>query len=458
MKDEQHYNIEAEQQLLGALLLDNARADLVRGILKAEHFFDPAHGALYAEILKDVDDGKRSSPVTLKSRWDGVPGSDDLGGSAYLVRLAGASISADYCKDYADIIVDEAGKRSLLTAIAKANEKMGAGQSASKVIRELDREVGAINVEAKGKPISITRAATSALERLYNASEGGTTGGVPTGREALSQRLGGFFRQDLIILAARPSMGKTALATATALAVARAGHPVAFVSREMSEESLMHRFMSEITGIPYFRFRRPEQLSDDDFILMKDAAVELASLPIQIIPDSAESLDEIRSGCRTVKRMYGDLGLVVVDYLQLIEAEGRQQSEKIGNVSKGLKSMAKQLDAPVIALSQLSRRVEDRDDKRPMLSDLRDSGQIEQDADVVLFVYRDHYYLSRTKPKGIEEQVDWEAELTRTENQMEIITAKQRMGSTGRDIIGCDVKVNRFWDIGHTDDTEEMDF
>lgn len=459
MNDLPPHNIEAEQQLLGAMFSNNANLDRVSGDLKAEHFFESLHADIYTEMLADQMRGRQFSPVTMRARFEEDSRISEMGGIGYLARLLGASVSAAYCADYAAIIIDMAGKRKIQEAMREASEGISAGKETPELIKGLDAKLSSVTTGGVKNSLSITKAMTEALSALYDQSEGVSTGGVTTGRQALNERLGGFFNQDFIVLGGRPSMGKTALATSICLSVARSGRPVAFVSAEMGSTPLVHRFWSEMSGVPYFGMRQPASLTEGEVRQITQAASELADMPIEIVPDDVLDINAIRAACHRIRREFGDLGLVVVDYMQLLNGDGKFQQERIANISRGLKQMAKSLDCPVIALSQLSRGVEDRDNKRPLLSDLRDSGQIEQDADVVLFCYRDHYYLSKQKPTGIEKRVDWESDCSRTRNEMEVITAKQRMGPTGSDTIGCDIGINRFWDItGEGQRDEEFDF
>ena len=313
---------------------------------------------------------------------------------------------------------------------------------------KIDESIGKIVDSDKQSSISMVKSLHGAIERISSGFQSDAPLGIMTGIRDFDEMTGGLHAPDLLILGGRPSMGKTSLATSIALRCAQQGFQVGIVSAEMSDESLSHRVISELSGVEYRKFRNPNSLTSQELEATVNAVRQGAELPIDIVPPHVRDIGGIYNALRRIKGHRGKLDLVVVDYLQLIRGPGKNRLEQMTEVSIQLKAMAKALNVPLIALSQLSRGVEMRDDKRPVLSDLRETGQIEQDADVVIFCYRDHYYLSREKPpKKIEDLADFEAAKSACRDRMEIIVAKQRMGAIGTVHVGCDIRVNRFWDL-----------
>lgn len=457
--DAEPHNIELEQQLLGAVLSDNERMHKIAGLLKPEHFFDPVHERIFKAIQLRLKNEHIASPVTLKTDLENDEGLKELGGAKYLARLVGASISGFAVRDYAEQIVYLANKREVMAVLKGAAEKIADGQDVGAVKSGVEVSLAEVEDTGKESTLSIAKAFTEAIRHMNDAYQEGMPVGIQTGLTDLDRRIGGLFAPDLMILAGRPSMGKTALATSLALRTARQRKAVAIVSLEMDGEGLAHRILSELSGVQYNSYRKAHDMTEADFRKTVDAANENAFLPIEIVPPHVRDPGAIISALRKVDQKHkniGGLGLVVVDYLQLVSERGQNKTEQIGNVSNALKKIAQMLHVPVLALSQLSRGVEARDNKRPMLSDLRDSGQIEQDADVVMFCYRESYYLEREKaPEKPEEQADFEAAKAACKNVMEVITAKQRFGSIGTDRIGCAIATNRFWDLGASADEQE---
>jgi replicative DNA helicase len=438
-------NTEAEQALLGAILINNVAFARVAEFLAAEHFATAVHGRIYAAIGKLIERGEPANPVTLKNQFDQDGALAAIGGAQYLARLAESAVTIINAEHYGRTIRDFHLRRELITLgqdivtdafrhdlddlaveqIERAEAKLFELATAGR--REAHSAPNAIAVDAQ----------IAAVERVYK----GVATGILTGLADLDRRLGGLHPSDLVILAGRPSMGKTALAVDVALAAARAGNPVYFSSLEMSKEQLGGRQLAVVSGVSAERQRAG--VSKDDMQAIIAARDSLAVLPIQIDDAAALSVAQLRARCRRHKRRYG-LGLIVVDYLQLLsggENRSRQENrvQEISSVTRGLKAVAKELDVPVLALSQLSRAVEQREDKRPHLSDLRDSGSIEQDADIVIFLFREEYYLLRDQPQARLNETDaalqnhladWNQKMTAARGIADLIIAKHRHGAT----------------------------
>jgi len=429
-------SIEAEQQLLGALMIQNDLADRIGGKIEAGDFFDPVHRAIFEAISNRIAMGSLASPVSLRDDLAGHAGLAELGGAAYLARLAGAAASGHAIRSYAEMVAD-AAKRRRLIEIADAlrsraiNEPMGAAA----VIEEAEGRLYALgegSQEERG-PVPIASAFASAAMAAAEAYQrGGGLAGLSTGLIDLDAKLGGLRPSNLLILAGRPSMGKSALAVNVAVNVARTGKRVAIFSLEMSADELAGRIISDIGSLPLAELARgsgtAEQLQK-----MLEIARDQSSLPIVIDDTPAITIAQLAARARRIKRT-GGLDLLVVDYLQLMRGTSRgsvNKVQEIGEISMGLKAVAKDLNIPVIALSQLSRQVESREDKRPMLSDLRESGSIEQDADVVMFVYRDEYYIERAASGAGAKSAEWLDAMDRARGKAEVIIGKQRHGPIG---------------------------
>ena len=465
------HNIEAEQALLGALLLNNEVLDRVSGILGAHHFYDPVHGRIFEIASERITRGNHVSPVTLKAYLSGEPGFDELGGPAYLVRLAEATVSILAARDYAVQIRDLAFRRELMRigleirdratrfdADDEPSEQITAAEQALYSLAEKGRYEGGFKSFAKAVE-EAALVAEAAFKR------GGGLAGLSSGLQSLDDRLGGFRKSDLVILAGRPSMGKTALATNIAFDIARryrpetddgpdaptrAGGVVGFFSLEMSSEQLANRILSGESGL-----KGPDLLSgridEEDFKRFVRVAQELETAPLYIDDTPALAISTLAARARKLKRTKG-LHLLVVDYLQLLRpARGISREEnrvqELSSITQGLKAIAKELDIPVLALSQLSRQVEAREDKRPQLSDLRESGSIEQDADVVMFVFREEYYHERQKPAEDDPRFpEWQQTAERLHGRAEVILGKQRHGPIGTVNLHFEGRHTRFSD------------
>jgi replicative DNA helicase len=478
-------NVEAEQALLGAILVNNDCAATVSGFLTAEHFFEPIHRRIYETAQNLIDRGHIANPTTLRAYFDGDDNLAEIGGVEYLRRLAAGAITIINAEDYGRAVYDLSLRRQLIqigeemvhTAYSSTVDEIA-------VLQIEATEQRLYNLAEKGKyeggfqsiKDSLTLAVASAEAALKRDSH---LSGVTTGFADLNAILGGMHKSDLIILAGRPSMGKTALATNIAFNAAEAhreehdgggalssseGAVVAFFSLEMSAEQLASRVLAEATGIPSENLRRG-RFSTDDFTRIVDASKTIESLGFFIDDTPAISIAALRARARRLKRQH-NLGLIVVDYLQLLRPAHSGRSEnrvlEISEITQGLKALAKEIEVPVLALSQLSRAVEQRDDKRPQLSDLRESGAIEQDADVVLFIYREEYYWLRNHPrplrKDIEEERDfqlrvqeWNDAHDEVQGIAEVIVGKHRNGPTGTVQLLFEGRITKFANLAKSD-------
>ncbi|WP_395680302.1 replicative DNA helicase [Inquilinus sp.] len=441
-------NEEAEQALLGAILANNAALEKASDFLRPEHFYVPAHGRIYGAAMRLAEQNRIADPISLKQYFETDNELEGVGGAQYLTDLAASVVSVMNAEDYAQTIYDLSLRRQLILAGEEIvndaykleNEMDGPAQiqegeeklyrlSSSGVLRKDFEPFGDVLARA-------VDAAGKALERDTPLT------GVTTGLAEIDKMMGGLQPSDLIVLAGRPGMGKTALATNMAFNAATAylrkhgkeGAVVGFFSMEMSSDQLAVRILSEVAEIASERIRKGD-MKRSDFPRVVEAANLIRQTPFFIDDTAGVSISTLRTRAMRLKRQH-NLGMLVVDYIQLMSAGSTKKNEnrvqEISEITRGLKILAKDLSIPVIALSQLSRQVENREDKRPQLSDLRESGSIEQDADVVMFVYREAYYLSKGEPpEGTPEHQDWMAAMDRVHNVAEVIVAKQRHGPTG---------------------------
>ena len=464
------HSIEAEQQLLGAILTNNDLFDRVAQILRAEHFYDPVHARIFETAAARIAKNNLASPVTLKAFLEDDAGLAELGGPAYLMRLAGAAISSFAVRDYAEMIYDLAIRRELIDVgneIAAKAARVEVQSEPKEQIVEAEQKLYALAEQGQTEQgfQSFLTAVTDAV-KVANAAyqrEGGLAG-VSTGLIDMDKKLGGLHRSDLLILAGRPSMGKTSLATNVAFNIARAykkgitssgeegavdGGVVGFFSLEMSAEQLASRILSEVAEIPSNQIRRGD-FTEGEFRRIVDAAKELEAAPLFIDDTPALSISQLAARARRLKRTHG-LDALFVDYLQLVRGTGRSENRvnEISEITMGLKAIAKELDIPVVALSQLSRQVENREDKRPQLSDLRESGSIEQDADVVMFVFREEYYKEREKPGDheLDKMAIWQEEMERLHGKAEVVIGKQRHGPIGTVELSFEGQFTRFGNL-----------
>jgi replicative DNA helicase len=465
------HNIEAEQALLGAILVNNEAFYRVSDFLEPRHFFEPVHQKIYELSSSLVRAGKVASPVTLKTF---LPADADVGGltiSQYLARLAAEATTVINAADYGRTIYDLSIRRALIViGEDMVNEAYDAPVdfAPKKQIEDAERKLYEIAESGRyeGGFQRFAQALTTAVDMAARAYQrDGKLSGLATGMHDLDAKMGGLQHSDLIIVAGRPGMGKTALATNIAYNVAKAwqgevrpdGHTstvnggiVGFFSLEMSAEQLATRIVAQETGIPSSTIRRGG-ITESDFEKIKDISIELQTLPFYVDETGGLSVAQLAARARRLKRQRG-LDLLVVDYIQLLQGNSRRASEnrvqEVTEITTNLKALAKELNVPVVALSQLSRQVESRDDKRPQLSDLRESGSIEQDADVVLFVFREEYYLSNKEPRpGTEEYVKWQTEMALVHGKAEVIIGKQRHGPTGTVQLQFEASVTRFGDL-----------
>jgi replicative DNA helicase len=463
------HNIEAEQALLGAVLVNNEAYYRVSDFLEPKHFFEPIHQRIFELAGGLVRANKLATPVTLKTF---LPADVDIAGlslNQYLARLAAEATTIINAEDYGRTVYDLSIRRDLI-AIGEdmVNLAYDAPVESTPISHIEDAERRLYEIAETGRYDSgfqrFAQALTTAVDMAARAYQrDGSLSGLATGLTDLDSRMGGLQPSDLIILAGRPGMGKSALATNIAYNIAKAwagevradGHMatvnggiVGFFSLEMSAEQLATRIISEQTGIPSNKIRRGG-IDEGDFEKIKDVSIELQNLPFYVDETGGLSIGQLAARARRLKRQRG-LDLLVVDYVQLLQGSSRRSSEnrvqEITEITTRLKALAKELNIPILALSQLSRQVENREDKRPQLSDLRESGSIEQDADVVLFVFREEYYHAMRKPleSNREKFTEWEAEGNRVEGKAEIIIGKQRHGPTGTVELQFDGAVTRF--------------
>ncbi len=464
------HSIEAEQQLLGAILTNNDIYDRVASIIGPHHFYDPVHARIYDIASARIAKNNLASPVTLKAFMEDDEGLKELGGPAYLARLAGAAISAFAVRDYAQMIYDLAVRRDLILLgrdISAKAAKVDVSSEPREQIVEAEQQLYKLAEQGQTESgfQSFLKAVTDAVN-VANAAyqrEGGLSG-VSTGLIDMDKKLGGLHRSDLLILAGRPSMGKTSLATNIAFNVAKAykrgllpdgtegaidGGVVGFYSLEMSAEQLAARILSEASEVPSEQIRRGD-MTEAEFRRFVEAAKSLEACPLYIDDTPALPISQLAARARRLKRTHG-LDVLMVDYLQLVRGTGKSENRvnEISEITMGLKAIAKELDIPVIALSQLSRNVESREDKRPQLSDLRESGSIEQDADVVMFVFREEYYKEREKPgdHDLEAMAKWQEEMERLHGRAEVVIGKQRHGPIGTVELSFEGRFTRFGNL-----------
>jgi replicative DNA helicase len=473
-------NLQAEQALLGALLANNRAYERVSEYLSQVHFADPIHGRIYQAISRRIEAGQLADAVTLKGEFEHSGVLEEVGGTAYLAQLLSSMVGIINAAEYGRAIHDSWLRRQLIdigeivvnNAFGADPELDATGQieAAEQSLFQLATEGNDKNGGFMSFEVALTEAIKGA-ERAFH--QVGHVTGLTTGLRDLDAKLGGMHPSDLMILAGRPGMGKSALATKIAFGAAkslldqaRAEGPnvqpkahVAIFSLEMSAEQLATRLLSEEARISADRIRRGE-IGQRDFDRFVEVAREIGSLPLQIDDTAAISMSMLRTRCRRLQRTKG-LALVVVDYLQLMRPPGnsRQDSRvlEISAITQGLKALAKELNIPVLALSQLSRQVESREDKRPQLSDLRESGSIEQDADVVMFIYRDQYYLEQRMPKEVAFEGgsdkfhaamdEWQQKMAKAHQKADLIIAKQRHGPTGSIPLLFEGEYTRFADL-----------
>ncbi|TCT08021.1 replicative DNA helicase [Aquabacter spiritensis] len=469
------HNVEAEQALLGAIMVNNEAFYRVSDFLRPEHFFEPIHARIFELAGALVRAGKVATPVTLKTFLPADLDVAGLNGPRYLARLAAEATTVINAEDYGRAIYDLSVRRELIRIgeeIVTDAYDAPVEASPQDQIEEAEKRLYAIAETGRydGGFLRFGEALREAVDMAGRAFQrDGHLSGVATGLDDLDQQMGGLQASDLIILAGRPGMGKTALATNIAYHIAAnyrgetrpdgsietvSGGIVGFFSLEMSAEQLATRILSEQTEIPSYKVRRGD-ISESDFSKLAAAAQTMQVIPLYIDDTGGISIAQLVARARRLKRQRG-LDFMVVDYLQLLSGSAKKASEnrvqEITEITTGLKALAKELQVPIMALSQLSRQVESRDDKRPQLSDLRESGSIEQDADVVMFVFREEYYLKNKEPKpGTEEWFKWEVDMKAAEATAEVIIGKQRHGPTGTVKVHFEAQFTRFANLARED-------
>ncbi len=446
VKNKQPCNIEAEQALLGSILVNNDIIDEISNTIKSYIFFDPAHVKIYDVILNLNNKGMIANPITLKNFFEKDNMLNEVGGTEYLVKLTRFSGSTKQAVDYAKIIHEMYLRRQLIlisdnlsSDTLNANSKE---QNAESIIEGTEKSLYDLAERGSFSQsfIQFNKALDQTIQMatLAMQNDQGIVG-VPTGLSDLDEKLGGLHKSDLIILAGRPSMGKTALATNIAYNAAQniikrqEKSSIAFFSLEMSSEQLSTRILSEQARIRSDDIRRGK-VTEEEINRYIETSRNIYNLPLYIDETPAITIATLSNRARRIKRLNG-LSLVVVDYIQLMRSSSNKNDgrvQEISEITQGLKALAKELSVPILALSQLSRAVEQRDDKQPQLADLRESGSIEQDADVVMFVYREAYYLERKQPKlGSIEHAEWQSKMNDVNGLADIILGKQRHGPTG---------------------------
>ena len=465
--------IEAEQQLLGALLNNNDIYEAVSTTLASHHFYDPVHARIFEIAESRIKKGALASPVTMRAFLEDDEGLKELGGASYLIRLSVSSISTFAVREYAQIIYECAIRRELIELGHNISDNAANFDVSSEVKEQIvEAEQRLYDLGERGgrssEFISLLNATTQAIN-IANAAykRDGKLAGLSTGFVDLDRKLGGLRKSDLLVLAGRPSMGKTALATNIAFKIAQRykrgelsdgsegtidGGIVGFFSLEMSADQLANRILSDASNIPSEKVQRGE-LNDDEVQRFINAAQPIEACPLYIDDTPALRISQISNRARRIKRTHG-LDFLVIDYLQLIRPEKARENRvnEISEVTQGLKAIAKELDIPVLALSQLSRQVESREDKRPQLSDLRESGTIEQDSDVVMFVFREEYYADREKPSDdkLEKMAEWQDRMAKVHGKAEVIIGKQRHGPIGTVQLSFEGQFTRFGNLAYS--------
>ena len=472
-------NVEAEQALLGAILINNDAYDRVSDFLRVEHFVEEIHRRIFENAGHLIRAGKLASPITLKT----FLGEHDLGGGLtvpqYLARLVAEATTVINAHDYGRTIHDLSVRRELINIgedIVNVAFDAPVDSAPKEQIEEAERRLYSIAETGKygGGFQRFSDALKIAVDMAAKAYErDGHLSGISTGLDDLDHKMGGLQSSDLIIIAGRPGMGKTALATNIAFNIAKAyrgevrpdgsteavnGGIVGFFSLEMSSEQLATRVIAEQSGVASYKIRRGD-ITEHEFHLVSKAMQDMQAIPFYIDPTGGISIAQLTARARRLKRQRG-LDLLVVDYLQLLsgsKSKSDNRVQELTEITTGMKALAKELNVPILALSQLSRQVEQREDKRPQLSDLRESGSIEQDADVVLFVYREEYYLKNKQPReGTPEFQEWQGQMERAYGKAEVIIGKQRHGPTGTVELSFEAELTRFGNLARTDHLPEM--
>ena len=464
------HNMDAEQALLGAILVNNEAHFRVSDFLDKNHFFEPLHARIYEQMGRLLDQSHVVTPVTLQTYFTDDTALQEVGGATYFLQLAAAAPTISHARDYGRTIYDLSLRRQLIQMgedIVVTAYDAPIESSPTEQIEQIEGRLYSLAETGRSEkgfePFSQSSAKALELALAAFKRDGGTSG-VSTGLIDLDKKMGGLQKSDLIILAGRPGMGKTALATNIAFNIAKDfreglnednekevidGGRVAFYSLEMSSEQLATRILSQEAKVGSDKIRKG-LISDDDYRRLASTTTQLQNIPLYIDQTGGISISALTQRARRLKRTLGGLDLIVVDYLQLLTPSGKKRSDgrvqEVSEITQGLKALAKDLEVPVLALSQLSRAVEQRDDKRPLLSDLRESGSIEQDADIVMFVYREAYYKKSEEPADMNsaEFAEWQENMQKIFHLAEVIIEKQRHGPTGKVKLRFDENFTRF--------------
>lgn len=458
------HNIEAEQQLLGAILLDNSRLDLSQ--ISPDWFYDNTHADILRAIMARIEAGRLVSPVTIKDDLASHEGLKELGGPRYLARLAGASISGFAFKEYALVIREAWARRSMLEALRlshEAIENSNDGPSLEAALGFVEGQVSEVMAAASSKPLtqSWISVQVEAIQQIVDAKNSEGVTGTSTGLPSLDRKIGGMAAADMIVLAGRPSMGKTAIALDVAWRIAQSGKGVFFASLEMPATQLVPRFVSSMLAargieIPYFQIRTG-RLTDEELQQVAGVMQDFQWLPMEIAEKDCRSLPRLKSAARRAQKQLAardmPLGAIFIDYLQLLEdPSAKSDYQRVSQASSAVKSLAVTMGVPVVVLSQLNRQVEMREPPIPKLSDLRESGRIEEDADLILLAYRPEYYIQKSLDElgqgRTEDRVDLEAALSSCRNHLQILIPKARGGPTGAVNLRYAAPLNRVWEPG----------
>ena len=467
---------EAEQALLGALLYDNEVYHRISGIVQAKHFYNPIHLRIFDSIAILIERGNLADAIVLKNRFSQDETLVDIGGVEYLALLLDNAPPGSTAPEYAKLVFDLAMRRELIRLgeeiKAEATDPDSDADAQDQITKAESQLYNLAEIGGTQSGfVSFENALIKSIEMAGAAfSRDGHLSGTSTGLIDLDRQLGGMHRSDLIILAGRPSMGKTSLATNIAFNIAKKfkrerddngiektteGGVVGFFSLEMSSEQLATRLLAEHSQVPSHKIRRGD-ITAEQYEHIRDSAEEINRIPLHIDDTGGISIGALSARARRLKRMVG-LDMIVVDYLQLLTGGAGMNSstnrvQEVSMITQGLKALAKELDIPVLALAQLSRQVEQRDDKRPQLSDLRESGSIEQDADVVMFVYREEYYVARSEPsEGTEEHLKWQEDMEQLHGKAEVIIGKQRHGPIGTVKLSFNPDLTKFGNLAQDD-------
>ena len=465
------HNLAAEMAVLGAILFDNNAFQRVSDFLKERDFYAPANATIFGVLEKMISAGRVADGVILREHFEHQSQLAEIGGARYLADLLDSAAFGPEIYDYARLVHDLALRRELIgigAEIVQKATKSEIDEPGEKQIEAAEKQLFSLaerGAGAQGFQTFNTALAQSIRTAALAYQRDGKIAGVPTGLSEIDRMLGGLHKSDLVILAARPSMGKTALATNIAYHAAKVckrsmgpngqmktdeGGVVGFFSLEMSSDQLASRVLADVSGLPSDKMRRGD-LTQHDYEQIREAAATMESLPLYIDDMGGISISQLAARARRLQRTVG-LDLLIIDYLQLITPAGNRRSDgrvqEVTEITKSLKALAKELHIPILALSQLSRAVESREDKRPQLSDLRESGSIEQDADVVMFIYREAYYLERLEPgQDDPKYADWKASIEAKYNQAEVIISKQRHGPIGKVDVGFTPSRVRFFNL-----------